>query len=436
MNIGFSREIDVRYEVDVCVVGGGPSGMAAAITAARQGKSVYLAETLGFFGGAATAALVPAFMPFDNGVDFLAGGIGREVYDACLEEGFVLSGHTLGIHPEKYKRICDRMITAEKIEFSFFTTLIGMECEADENGNTTANYAVFSAKSGIFACRAKFFIDATGDGDLSVMCGAQFDFGDENGRVMPSTLCSLWNDVDYEKEGIDQKSKLEKAFEDKVFTQEDRHLPGMWKIGDRLGGGNIGHVFGTDSTDERSLSEAMLLCRKIIPEYEKYYREYLGGRYESSSVAITGGNLGVRESRRIIGEYILDMNDYLSRASFPDEIGRFSYPIDIHIAQPNKEAYEAFLKEHEGFRYKKGESYGIPFRILLPKGLVNVLVAGRCVSTDKQMQSSIRVMPACFIMGQAAGIGAAVAQDCKCELRKIDISLLQKKLREIGAFLP
>ena len=437
--IFYSKEINEKYNVDICVAGGGPSGIAAAVAAARQGCSVFLAESQGFFGGLATTALVPAFMPFDNGVDFLAGGIGREIYDLCVENKFYLSGSTVGIHIEKYKFICDNLITREpNITYSFYTNLIdtvksggdGDKCDKDK-----IEYAVFNAKSGTFAVKAKIFIDCTGDGDLCVFGGNPYSMGDGDGKTMPSTLCTIWSGINWDDKKFSDEQGLERAFADKLFTQEDRHLPGMWRIGEELGGGNIGHCFGVDATDEVSLTKAMINGRKILPEYEKYYREYLGRGYKNAGVAISGSYLGVRESRRITGDYELSEADFINRASFDDEIGRFSYPIDIHIAKPDKESYEKFRKEHDTMRYKPGESYGIPYRILLPVKLSNVYVAGRCVSADKKMQSSIRVMPACFIMGQAAGIGASIAKNTG-ETRSVNIAELQKKLKDMGAYLP
>ena len=431
----YSKKIQEKYNTDVCIVGGGPSGIAAAVAAARSGLSVFLAESQGFFGGLATTALVPAFMPFDNGVDFLAGGIGKEIYDLCIENKFYLSGRTVGIHPEKYKLICDNLIVKEpNINYSFFTTLI--DVIQDSANPDHVDYAVFNAKSGTFAVKAKIYIDCTGDGDLCAFAGNPYVIGDESGKTMPATLCSVWNDINWDDKQFSDGEQLERAFEDRLFTQEDRHLSGMWRTGDKLGGGNIGHTFNIDATDEVSLTNAMITGRKIIPEYETYYREYLGRGYKDSSVAITGSYLGVRESRRITGDYILSIDDFMNRASFDDEIGRFSYPVDIHIANPDKESYEIFRKEHDTMRYKDGESYGIPYRILLPVNLSNVYVAGRCASTDKKMQSSIRVMPGCFIMGQAAGIGAAVSIRNNCETREISILQLQSELKSIGAYLP
>jgi hypothetical protein len=130
------------------------------------------------------------------------------------------------------------------------------------------------------------------------------------------------------------------------------------------------------------------------------------------------------------------VDDFKSLAVFEDEIGRYSYPIDIHIAKPDKESYDKFLAEFTTLRLGKGESYGIPYRILTPQGLKNVLVAGRCVSTDRGMQASIRVMPGCFITGQAAGVAAAMTLQANTTTRKIDITDLQRRLKALGAYLP
>ncbi|MFA6815138.1 MAG: FAD-dependent oxidoreductase, partial [Lentisphaeria bacterium] len=140
--------------------------------------------------------------------------------------------------------------------------------------------------------------------------------------------------------------------------------------------------------------------------------------------------------RRIIGDYILNLQDFINCSSFEDEIGRYCYPVDIHISKPSKENYAKFEKENKTFCYKKGDSYGIPYRILTPKKLKNILVAGRCVSSDRYIQSSVRVMPCCFITGQAAGVAAALASDENLDTRQISIKKLREKLSGIGAFLP
>ena len=434
--IKYSKEIPEKYCVDLCVVGGGPAGLTAAIAAARQGLSVYLAESQGFFGGAATAAMVPAFMPFDNGVDFLAGGLGREIFDKCLETGsHIKAGNkgVVGIILEPYKKILDEMVLAEKnIKFTFFTSLIDVVTE-----NGWVKQGIFAAKSGIFAVSAKIFVDGTGDGDLCAWAGAPYELGGADEPLMPTTLCSLWADVDWNDKSFGDSERMEEAIEDGVFTQHDRHLPGMFRTGAKnMGGGNIGHSFEVNSTDEASLTEGMLTGRKILPEYAKYYNEYLGRGFKNSQMVATGSYLGIRESRRIIGDYVLTGDDFFKRARFDDEIGVFAYPIDIHPTNTSKERFVVFQNEWKNERYQDGEFYGIPYRILLPKNLQNVYVAGRCASFDRKMQSSIRVMPACFIMGQAAGAGASIAVKDGVTIREVDTQKLRRMLKDMGGFLP
>lgn len=299
--------------------------------------------------------------------------------------------------------------------------------------------AILAAKSGLFAVKAKIFIDGTGDGDMAAWAGAPFEKGDDEGNLMPGTLCSLWIDVDWEavKEGGRWRddSRLEEAFRGKVFTHEDRHLPGMWRVGERLGGGNIGHTFGVDNTDERSVTQALIWGRKSILEYEHYYKNYLKG-FEEMKLVATGSLLGIRESRRIMGDYVLNLDDFKARAVFEDEIGRYSYPVDIHASKPDAASYAEFEKEFRTLRYGKGESYGIPYRVLVPQKLSNVLVAGRCVSTDRYLQGSIRVMPGCYITGQAAGVAAAIAIEKNTNTRGFPVTELQSRLKKMGAFLP
>ena len=145
---------------------------------------------------------------------------------------------------------------------------------------------------------------------------------------------------------------------------------------------------------------------------------------------------GNSESRRIVCDYMLNVNDFISRAVFEDEIGRYCYPVDIHVMNTDKEEYERFREEYQQkLRYKRGESYGIPYRSLIPVSFRNVLVAGRCIGTDRQMQASVRVMPGCFITGQAAGAAASLA--CETEdVRKISVKKLQEKLLKLGAYIP
>lgn len=443
-SVSFQRQIPVRHEVDVFVAGGGPAGSAAAVMAARQGRSVFLAEAHSCFGGMGTAGLIPAFMQFGDGVNFLAAGFGEELLDRLIATGGTAQpkdnaartgAHCIGA--ESLKRVYDDMLTGAKVQFSFHTNMIAVETSG---GRVTT--AILAAKSGLFAVKAKVFIDATGDGDLAAWAGAPFEKGDAEGNMMPGTLCSLWADIDWDSvppnaPWLEANKYVEQAFKDGVFTYCDKHVPGIWRVGKHLGGGNIGHTFGVDSTDECSLTKALLWGRKLVLEFERYYKQYHQKHFTNMELAATGSMLGVRESRRIMGDYVLCLNDFKTRATFPDEIGRYAYPVDIHVTRPNDETeYQRFEQEFKELRYKTGESYGIPYRCLVPRELTNVLVTGRCLSADRFLQGSIRVMPGCFITGQAAGIAAALACGNDNDTRKVAIGELQNRLRAAGAYVP
>lgn len=433
--VSFQRSIPVRYEVDVFVAGGGPAGTAAAVSASKQNASVYLAEAHTCLGGMGTAARVPVFMPLSDGVHFLPGGFGQEVISRLKKESHVRGSAT---DIEALKRVYDTLMTEAGASFSFYTSLIGVEAQ-----DGRVSHVICSAPSGLFAVRAKAYVDATGNGDLAAWAGAPFEKGDAQGRLMPGTLCSVWTDIDWQtvrahrsKDPQPDGQMLEKAFAEGVFTVRDEHLTGMYQLGEHMGAGNIGHTFEVDANDEVSLTKALVWGRKSMMEYERYYREYLKG-YENMRLVTTGSLLGVRETRRIMGDYVLCLDDYNRRATFPDEIGRYSYSVDIHPQRPGKDTYTQHRKEFdEKYRYKKGESYGIPYRILTPRKLDNVLVAGRCVSADQIVHGSLRVMPGCFITGQAAGVAAAMVAQKSTSTHQVDVKDLQSRLKQLGGYLP
>lgn len=199
-----------------------------------------------------------------------------------------------------------------------------------------------------------------------------------------------------------------------------------------IGGGNIGHVFGVDGTDERSITAGIIDARRRMPEYQRYYNEYLPG-YEKAKIIATADILGIRETRRIVCEYNMTLEDYFKQADFEDEIGRYCYPVDIHASAPDEVSKYPDIYENG---YEKGKSYGIPFRSLLPKKTENIIVAGRCIGAEREMMGSVRVMPACYITGQAAGTAAAMSALSGTGLRELDIHDLQHKLVKEGAFLP
>jgi hypothetical protein len=438
-NLHLSREIPVRASVDICVAGGGPAGVAAAVVAARAGGRVLLLEGQNCLGGMGTAGMLPTFMAFADPVHFYAGGFGREVYDRMAADGGFWPGNHWGLYVpqvriEVLKRLYDALVVEAGVELRLLTQVAGVEAR---DGRVT--HLLCAAKSGLFAVEAAVFIDATGDGDVAAWAGAPFEQGDARGAMMPGTLCTLWADIDWpaaEASGQDREAVMRDvlARHPDFFTTPDPHLVGMLPVGPGIGGGNIGHLFGLDGTDECSMTAALLQARRSFPEYEAFYRRFMTG-YARATLIASAGQLGVRETRRILGDYVLNSDDFDARACFPDEIGRYNYWIDRHPEEPSAEklaAHNARLRA----AYAPGDSYGIPYRILTPRGLANVLTAGRCVSTDRNVQASLRVMPGCYITGQAAGLAAVLACETGTDTRGVPVPVLQARLRDIGAFLP
>jgi hypothetical protein len=268
------------------------------------------------------------------------------------------------------------------------------------------------------------------------MAGGECIKGGDSGEIMPSTLCSLWSGVDYGRRIEPDDRRVEDAIADGVFTYPDRHLPGMIKVDEHhgVGGGNIGHTFDIDPTDERSLTQGMLWGRESMAEYEEYFKKYLSG-FEDMTLVYTSDYLGVRESRRALCDYTLCLDDFLARRKFADEIGRYFYEVDLHSRSTEKAEYEKFKREYENdYKYSPCENYGIPYRSLIPISLTNVLVAGKCIGADRYMQASVRVVPGCFLTGQAAGVAAALAEDG--DVRGIDIKHLRQRLIDMGEYLP
>lgn len=430
MILNYNKALDVRYDVDVLVAGGGPAGISAAVMAAEAGAKVLIIEQSGSFGGASTLGMVPEIMNFDDGENFLCGGFGRRVHDALFppckyEREWVITS------PEKLKRLYDKMITEAGVTYLFFNKLT----DAVTDG-TRITHVTVSAPEGTYAIKAKYFIDTTGNGALAALAGCGFAYGDESGICMPATLCSLWGNVDFDALDIEQqRENVEKAYHEGVLTQYDTILPGMKPIFPEceVAGGNIGHAFAVDDTKSRSLSDAMVQSRKILAEYETYYKTYVKG-CENTVLLRSADLLGVRESRRIHTDYTLTQDAFFAKESFPDEIGRYSYPVDIHPMKPSAEGMADFEKSIQ-LRHEKGQSYSIPYGSIVAKDMDNLFVAGRHIGADRAMQASVRVIPGAYITGQAAGIAAALCAKDGCDTHSLDVKALQATLKKLGAYL-
>jgi hypothetical protein len=232
-----------------------------------------------------------------------------------------------------------------------------------------------------------------------------------------------------------QQELLEQAIEDGFFSHRDRHLPGVFHTGPTTGMSNSGHVFHMNALDTASLSSGMIKGRKLVMEYLEFYRQYVPG-FENVEHITTASLMGVRESRRIVGEYELNFDDYLARRQFPDQIAMFNKAVDIHVYDDSDEEYERYYDEfHKSGRLEEGECFGIPYGVMVPTGSKNLWVAGRCVSSDVQVHGSIRVQPAASMMGQAAGTAAVQSIQTGETTDELDTAELVTTLRAAGANL-
>lgn len=434
--ISYQKEVSVAYRTDVLVAGGGPAGVAAAVMCAmaqsRCGGSVLLLEQSGTFGGSSTLAGVPELMNFDDGQHFLARGFGKWVCEAlygkesCTDTGS-FERKWRNVRTEELKLLYDRLMTESGARFHFYSKIVDVVMEEDR-----IKYVLVSSPEGLYAIEARVIIDCTGQGSVCVAAGADFAYGDENGVPMPATLCSLWGGVDFERKEKDNRF-LEQAWADGVFSQYDMILPGIKatypEVG--VGGGNIGHCFDVRDCDTESMTEAMIRGRKLLEEYQHYYRTYLPG-CERAVLLDSANYLGIRESRRIRCRQMLRREDYFDQEAKPDEIGRYSYPIDIHPMTPDEKGMEQFNRD-VATKHGAGESYSIPYGCLVPEGIGNLLVAGRNIGADHAMQASARVIPCCYITGQAAGVAAALCAAQGCGPSELDVEKLKEMLQELSA---
>ncbi|HHW46553.1 MAG TPA: FAD-dependent oxidoreductase [Clostridiales bacterium] len=444
------KEIPLNEQYDVIVVGGGPAGCAAAAAAAREGTKTLLIEATGVLGGMGTAGLVPAWCPFSDKEKIIYRGIAERVFNSVKEQMAHVKMNDLdwvAIDSEVLKRVYDDLVTESGADILFNTQL----CSADADKDGNVNTIIVSNKQGLIAYKAKVYIDCTGDADLAVFAGAEYEQGGPGGEIMPSTLCFVLanvNTYEYEynkKHGRHHGHGLHPNYKDSIVYDiakdnefpliTDTHLCDQM-IGPNVFGFNAGHIFNADSTDPVSVSRALIQGRRIAYQYKQALAKYFPEAFSGAFLVNTASLLGVRESRRIIGDYMLTIDDYLSRRSFEDEIARNSYYIDIHRTPEETERLQKSRVDYE-FRYQKGESHGIPYRCLTPKNLKNILVAGRSISCDRRIQASIRVMPNCLTTGEAAGIAAWMAlNQPDSNVHSIDVQKLRLKLKSYGAYLP
>lgn len=440
-----AREIPCT-DYDVVVIGGGPAGCTAAAAAARRGARTLLVEGTGSLGGMGTGGLVPAWCPFTDKQQTVYRGLAWTVFDRARQGMKHVKKEWLDwtpIDPERLKRVYDEIVTEAGAEILFHTQLASVDAA---EGRVRA--AVLCNKSGLSAVRATVFIDGTGDADLAAWAGARFHTGDgDEATMMPATHCFQLANVDEDAyahgPSLHPHNPNSPIF---AILKSGRYplIPDSHccnnKVGPGVVGFNAGHIWDFDNTDPKSVSRALVLGRKMAAQFRDALAEFVPAAYGNAHLVQTGSLMGARESRRIVGDYVLTIDDYVARRSFADEICRNSYFIDVHHSKKEKELASSPDGVKKGelktLRYQPGESHGIPFRCLVPADLRNVLVAGRSISCERMVQGSVRVMPVCLAMGEAAGAAAGAALAHGGDVRAIDVPALREHLRGHGAWLP
>ena len=439
---------------DIVVAGGGPAGSAAALAAARRNERVLVVERFNCLGGMATSGLLGFLGPYDNGARNQADwtrfrldvegkpypaelDVGRRVVKGIPEEILtridVLGGAEIPrygyvpVNVETVKFVLDTMVREAGADVRYYTLVVGADRKGDDIELTLAS------KRGLETVRAKRVVDATGDGDVAAALGAEFGKGrDRDGSMQGTTLVFRLGNVrtdplDFLPDAANGVYRYdEKARQ--AYERGELSFPlgglGCVSVMPGMEGCflvNLQHTYDIDGTDPDQVTAATINGRRQIQEIVAFFRRTVRG-CEDCFLIDTASTLGIRETRRIVGEYTLDTDDVLKAADFDDAVCRYSYFLDIHI--PGEEA------SHEP---EAGTDYGIPYRCLTPKGLSNVLVAGRCISTTHQALSSMRLMTCCMALGQAAGTASALSLQNRVSTENLDTDALRSALREDGA---
>ncbi len=451
------RRAVLAGETDVLVLGGGPAGLGAALGAAQAGARVVLAERYGFLGGNATAALVMPLMSFhtsrpvpekkgattllptDHGPgEPIIAGVLKKLLERLVSAGGAIppslaTGYVVPFDPEWFKLVALELLDEAGVQFLFHSFASGI---LGTGGKVEG--AILESKSGPLAIRARVTVDCTGDGDVAVAAGAPYDVGRADGLVQPMTL--MFRVVEFQRAAFEgyverhpkqwrgvhglwdlvreatQAGELELPREDILFfaTPHEQEVS--------VNSTRVTRVLGTDVWD---LSYAEWASRRQMRQIAAFLRRHVPG-FEQSYVAQSGVQVGVRETRRVLGDYQLTADDVLAARKFDDAVARGAYPIDIH----NPKGSGTVLK-----RLPPGEVYDIPLRCLLPRRVEGLLVAGRCISGTHEAHSSYRVMPIVMATGQAAGVCAALAARRGVAPRTVSVKTVQGELARQGASL-
>lgn len=435
------RKTPIFGEYDVVVLGGGPAGIAAAAAAGRAGRSTILIERYGFLGGAGTAAGLSTFCGLHANVHGehkrVVHGLSSEITDR-LERLNGLNAPHLSLAGKitaqaydisAYKIVADEFLTACGVKILFHAFGVGMTKRSEREIDTV----LIESKSGRAAIRGRMFIECSGDGDLAAWSGAPFELGDGAGNMLyPSTMFRI-SGVDPVKAGrawelipklMEEAEKQGRRFPRKGALVRPQKNPVEWRA-------NVTQIKNPDGTavngiDVEQLSYGEIEGRRQCWDVFEFIKGVTPG-FENAYIVEIAPQIGIRETRRVVGEYMVSESDILGCASFPDSIGVNGWPVEAHIAGSVLLKFPK-IPESRGFNQ-------LPYRMIVPKGIDNLFVAGRCASMTHDGQSSARVSGPCFVMGQAAGSAADLALRAGVVPRALDVKSLQKTLQADGAFL-
>lgn len=420
-------------QYDVIVVGGGFTGCAAALSASRNGMKVLLADSSGYLGGAASNNLIYPFMQYFTSVPesdgtrskfYLSRGIFLELVHELKENDSDKSDqHFLD---EELKLLLDKKMTDEGVDVLFHATLCGVNKRENHIESVS-----FVTKSGVMEFSAKAFIDCTGDADLCFMSGCKTALGrPADSLCQPMTLCFRVGNVDKPLfwKNIAEIKKIHKEWLDagKFSNPRENILVFDYPI-DGVLHFNTTRVVKLDPTNPFDVTKAEMEARRQVRELMDFFREIKAPGMENASVIYSAPSIGVRESRMLVGEYVLTGDDLIACKKFDDAVAAGNYDIDIHNPEGSGTSH---------YYFPEGTWYTIPYRSLIPKKdeCDNLLVGGRCISVTHEAQASIRIMPICSTTGEAAGVGAAVAVKSAKAVQDADVGEIQAILTESGAF--
>lgn len=449
----FERAIPLIFDTDVLVVGGGPAGLCAAIASARSGARTVLVEKFGFCGGMATAGLVAPFMTcYDSGgEEMLIRGLFAEIVDRLVASGgaihpfecdapscftsYITKGHkrVTPFKAESLKLLADEMLTEAGVTVLYHTDFADTEIKDEK-----ITRVILHKKEGLCAAAAKIVIDCTGDADVAAAAGVPYYVGNPaTGKIQPATMFFRICNVDSRKVDLDIEANKDNFYRKDGVNYRSMHWwvekarqSGDWDL-DRVSIGlfrgvdedewsiNTSRIMGIDGTSSESLTIGEMEGRRQVKKIFDFLVKYVPG-CEKAKLIQTGSTLGIRETRHVRGIRTLTIDDILQCRVPEDSVMIAANSVDIHG--------KFGPRSNEYITLPEGKYYGIPYGSLVPVGMKNLLVAGRCISAESDAAGAIRVMPPCMGLGQAAGTAAALCVFYDCDVSNLNTDSLRRKL--------